>query len=147
IRAQSRLKTQFAEDGSQPEELKRTITQHYCYFNLQGWIHLAELSSRWGVNLWAEETRALTKGVQFLLSLQNKDWPYPQIEEFDRERIHPIRYMAPLGVLKNEDSQSGLQVYKLKPVFRPQDGIRPYWNIGLSTKSLRSVTLSSCDTE
>ena len=135
IRAQSRLKTQFAEDGSQPEELKRTITQHYCYFNLQGWIHLAELSSRWGVNLWAEETRALTKGVQFLLSLQNKDWPYPQMEEFDRERIHPIRYMAPLAVLKNEDGQSGLQVYNLKPVFHPHDGIRPYWNIGLSTKS------------
>lgn len=37
------LLDQFAADGSQPEELKRTPSQHYAAFNLQSWLNLARL--------------------------------------------------------------------------------------------------------
>ena len=35
LRAISRIAQQFAPDGSQPEELTRSTTAHYCCFNFQ----------------------------------------------------------------------------------------------------------------
>src|SRR5690606_18133216 len=54
VRAQARIGQQFTPDGKQPDELKRTTTAHYCSFNFQSWINLAELASRWGVDLWRD---------------------------------------------------------------------------------------------
>jgi|GEM_PF-7043333 len=39
-----RILAHFDPQGRQPEEMKRILTAHYCSFNLQGWIHLAQLA-------------------------------------------------------------------------------------------------------
>lgn len=134
IRAQSRIAQQFAPDGSQPEELRRTTTAHYCCFNFQGWINLAVIASRWGTDLWsykASNGASLIKGAQWLLSHAGKDWPYKQIDEFDPERFLPIWFTIPKSDIEFEtpayfpDSK-----YNAKPIYFPHDGIRPYWNLG-----------------
>jgi len=131
-----RILKHFAPDGSQPEELKRTTTAHYCCFNLQGWIHLAQLAETCGEDLWSFEGRdgrGIKKGMYWLLTHMDKDWPYQQIDEFDNERFYPIYYAckARYGL---PDSLQDLYVpkpYAIKPLFYPHDGIRPFWQLGL----------------
>lgn len=136
VRAQSRISCQFASDGSQPEELKRATSAHYCCFNLLGWINMAELASRWGTNLWSYKAKggaSLTKGVQWLLSHADKDWPYPQNGEVDAERYFPIWFAVPRESLEfTAPTIFPASKYEVKPRFFPHDGIRPYWNLGLN---------------
>ena len=70
-RAQSRIASQFAADGSQPHELQRKTTQHYCCFNLQSWMNLSELAMRWNVDLWTFKHSgggSLERGVRWFLT-------------------------------------------------------------------------------
>ena len=130
IRSQSRIAQQFAADGSQPHELRRTNTAHYCCFNLQGWIYLAEIASRWGVDLWAYESphgASLIKGAKWLLS-QARNWPHQQIDQFDFDRYYAIWCATSCHVA--DVKFCGGNRYLLKPIFSPDDGIRPYWNLG-----------------
>jgi hypothetical protein len=134
VRAQTRIPQQFMPDGSQPHELDRTITAHYTCFNFQSWINLAEIASRYNVDLWKYESSngaGLIKGAEWLVKRMGKRWPYKQIEEFDPDRFLPIWYAsqkhlhtAPIH-LKIPESK-----YHVKPVFFPHDGIKPFWNIG-----------------
>lgn len=137
-RAIDRIQNQFSNDGSQPLELKRTITAHYCAFNLQGWINLAELAIRQGLDLWSYETPAgvgLAKGVNWFLSNASTEWTYQQISEFDYERLSPIWFSIPIQY-RNGDLYDyfAKSKYLVKPNFDPHDGIRPFWNLGLKSR-------------
>jgi len=132
-RAQSRIASQFAADGSQPHELQRKTTQHYCCFNLQSWMNLSELAMRWNVDLWTFKHSgggSLERGVRWFLSFRQSRWPFPQIDAFDQDRLLPIWFAARDRI---EDlSSSGLpeSPHEAKPLFHPHDGVRPFWNIG-----------------
>ena len=132
IRAQTRVAKQFESDGSQPEELRRTITAHYCCFNFIGWINLSEIASKWGIDLWKHETKegaGLVKGAKWLLDLKDIDWPYAQIDVFDQDRFLPIWHRVP-DICRPSNSKARGTKYDIKPKYHPHDGIRPYWNIG-----------------
>ncbi len=146
-RAQSRISQQFAPDGSQPDELKRKTTAHYCLFNFQSWLNLAEIASRYNTDFWSYEApngASLIKGAQWLLGHMGKKWPYQQIDDFDAERFYPIWFAVsavsinPLGVTNLPDSK-----YKVKPRFFPHDGIRPFWNLGAQCHSCHHDSGSS----
>lgn len=129
-----RIVQQFAADGSQPEELKRTTTAHYCCFNLQGWIHLAQLAESCGEDLWnfeGPQGQGLRKAMEWLLPYMNKEWTYQQIDAFDTQRFYPIYY----SYVSRYGKMSGLQELdiprqeEVKPLFFPHDGIRPFWQM------------------
>lgn len=133
-RAQSRIKQQFAPDGSQPDELTRNTTAHYCCFNFQGWVNLSKIARQWGSDLWsykAPNGANLVKGSEWLLAHIGLEWPYEQIDTFDADRFYPI-----LFALQGESSHVSRDVdrpgskYQVKPRFFPHDGIQPYWNLG-----------------
>jgi len=138
IRAQTRMPLQFSSDGSQPEELDRPSSTHYCCFNFQGWINLAEIAGRWGVDLWKYKDKSgasLEKGARWLLNYMGKPWPYQQIEQFDPDRFYPIL----VACIQNIDSFSQepakpVNPYAIKSRFFLHDGIRPYWNLGSYSK-------------
>ena len=134
LRAQSRIAQQFAPDGSQPEELERKTTAHYCCFNFQGWINLAEIASRWGADFWSFKSRtgsSLVQGGRWLLSHAGKKWPYQQFDVFDYERFYPIWFGMPEGTAElPAGTDFPDSKYEAKPVFYPHDGIKPYWNLG-----------------
>jgi len=135
VRAQSRIVQQFTPDGLQSLELKRKTTAHYCCFNLQGWINIAEIASRWGTNLWsykASNGASLIQGTQWLLSHVGKKWPYQQIDEFDAERYFPLWFAIPHDSIRlPATAKFPILKYSVKPRFFPHDGVRPYWNLGL----------------
>ena len=131
--SRERILQQFAADGSQPEELKRTTSAHYCCFNLQGWVHLALLAERHGQDLWCfrdESGRGLQRGFEWLLAYQNQPWPWQQINAFDVQRFQPLKaawqYAYAESGLLPQTSDAGVT----DRLFHPHDGIRPWWFLG-----------------
>lgn len=134
MNSRMRILQQFEPNGAQPHELRRTITAHYCCFNLQGWIHLARLAEKNGEDLWNVEGprgQGLRKGMEWLLAHMGQPWPYQQIEEFDAERFYPIyhAYRSQYGANAALDSMAVPPAHQIKPVFHPHDGIRPFWQV------------------
>ncbi|MCC5859610.1 MAG: alginate lyase family protein [Ectothiorhodospiraceae bacterium] len=126
-----RLREQFRGDGSQPREMERNTTAHYCCFNLQGWIHLAQLAESAGYDLWAfraDDGQGLSTAMEWLLAHMGGDWPYPQIDAFDSERFYPVldayrhRYDTSRFAMPRDFS-------RVKALFHPHDGVRPFWQV------------------
>jgi hypothetical protein len=83
-RSTKRIATQIEPDGSQPEELARTKSWDYSFFNLSGMFALASLADRVGVDLWnyrTEDGRGIRKAVDWLLPfiLNEREWRHTQI--------------------------------------------------------------------
>ena len=128
-RVRSRLLQHVEPDGSQPYELVRTISAHYCAFNLQGWVNFARLAQRCGFDLWEVESpdgRSLRQALEWLLAFNpSKDWPFQQISPFDWARLTPLATAADLHY-----GTRHLQHASPAPVcFHPHDGIPPAWQL------------------
>lgn len=73
---------QLAPDGSQPEEVNRTCSWHYCNFNLVAHLRLALTAKKVGVDLFGysgPQGQSIFKAVEFLLRGAvggEGDWPF-----------------------------------------------------------------------
>jgi hypothetical protein len=81
----ARIFSQIEPDGSQPLELARTKSFSYSVMNLHGFLELAELGKKVGVDLWnisSKDGRSIKKGYEFMLSYvtNKKEWEYQQIK-------------------------------------------------------------------
>lgn len=139
LRALSRLKSHFERDGRQPAELKRTTTAHYTAFNLHLWFNLHSLLLNTArVNLF-DETRPygqkrlapLKVATSWVLDHGTGDWPFQQIDAFDKERYQPLYHMAarhsPSIAGKYKAAITPLKASKV--IFFPHDGVAPYWTL------------------
>lgn len=73
---------QILPDGSQPNELRRANSRHYCMFNLLGICRLAEVGDRVGAELWSYHSprgASLHGALDRLVSDWNA-WPVPTLE-------------------------------------------------------------------
>lgn len=145
--SRERLMTQFELDGTQPHEMTRTQTAHYCCFNLQSWINLAHLAAQCGDSLWTFEGsdgQGMAAGFNWLLPYQAKaDWPFEQIERFDRDRFLPL-FFAAREMCGSFADRDGAKPEQVKPLFFPHDGIKPFWMLGQT--ALPSVMSEACQT-
>lgn len=135
-RARIRLFQHFPPDGSQPYELVRTLSLHYCAFNLQGWANLAHLAEQCGVDLWhhrSRDGRCLKNAFAWLLAyFPKREWPFQQIAPFDWNRLVPLAaasdrrygttFLSHAGRLSD-----GSPDYPF--AFHPHDGIPVGWQL------------------
>lgn len=133
ITASARLMEHIDIKGRQPRELKRKVAFHYCAFNLQSWLNIAFLlENTIGYDLWHFSPGgrgSIEKALHWLLPYYKEEWPYKQIEKFDRERLIPLfligqtRYPTIkerfIGVFPENPEKS--------PCYFPHDGIPVYW--------------------
>lgn len=82
----ARVFSQIKPDGRQPLELKRTKSFSYSVMNLHGFLELARLGQKVGVNLWgmeSEDGRSIKKGYEYMLPYltKQKEWQYKQIKD------------------------------------------------------------------
>ena len=75
-----RLDSQLAADGEQPFEMARTKPWGYCGMNLRGFVELAIVGEKIGVNLWVHET---PKGASIRKAIE---WYFPF---FSGEKVWP----------------------------------------------------------
>ena len=100
--ARDAIPQHFAADGSQPEEISRTTSLDYHEFNLQGYVYLAKLGERAGIDLWHYETndgRGMRMAVDFLLPYLNgeEQWPHEQIKAPKEYRFAETMRRCALG--------------------------------------------------
>jgi hypothetical protein len=130
LTSRERIFEQFSDDGSQPEEMSRTLTAHYCCFNLQAWVNLATLAEACGHDLWSFEGkggRGLAQAFAWLLPRMGEaEWPFEQIEPFDPERFLPL-YVAARDRVGAAGLRQRVEALALRPMYFAHDGIRPFW--------------------
>ena len=81
----ARIFSQIEPDGSQPLELARTKSFSYSVMNLHGFLELAIIGKKVGVNLWtteSEDGRSIKAGYQYMVPYLNnkKRWAHQQIK-------------------------------------------------------------------
>lgn len=133
-RTRSRLFQHFRPDGYQPYEMARTLSAHYCTFNLQGWLNLARIGLHCGFDLWditSQDGRCLGQGLSWLLRyFPDKKWPYKQIAPFDWSRLIPLA--ATSDRRYNTAYLSGIHADPIATspcCFHPHDGVPPAWEL------------------
>ena len=135
-RAMTRVSEHFDVAGRQPNEMKRSITKHYCAFNLQGWANLSLAAGSLGAdvsNYKAFTGGSLEQAFRWFLSHYRRDWPYEQIEPFNEERFVPLFHAYKRAYPSADISGVEQQIpepLEIEPRFWPHDGIRPYWQLG-----------------
>lgn len=88
---EKRLFRQVEPDGSQPQELRRTLAFHYSRENLTHVINIMLMAKRAGLpidQLESEDGRSFYKAIDFLtpyVEKGQKAWPYQQISGWDGE--------------------------------------------------------------
>ncbi|WP_082029796.1 alginate lyase family protein [Ruegeria sp. ANG-S4] len=123
LRAQARLLGTIEENGAQPHELTRTMTQHYCVFNVQSWINLFNLMEGAGLRPWdSAAADRLVQAMRLVLRDSANGWPNAQAEPFDLARLAPIDQE-----LCRRTGQGVLQIETPPACFHPHDGIAPFW--------------------
>lgn len=84
----TRIETQIEPDGSQPHELKRTLSLTYCTYNLLAFACIARFGKELGVDVWGYKNlkgASLKSAMKFMLPYYSgaKSWPFQQIHPFD----------------------------------------------------------------
>jgi hypothetical protein len=141
IRAGGRLQTHFERSGLQPHEMKRTTTAHYTAFNLQLWLNLSMVVSNTIGYSFLKTQRPYTNdnklvelnpiklGLQWLLPYYNKQWPFKQIDDFNKERLAVLYHLSKNDVpfLRKEFESIFPSISDCNPNFFPHDGIPVFW--------------------
>jgi hypothetical protein len=95
-----RLKLQIEPDGSQPEELVRTISMSYTSFSLCSFTNFALSASQCGFDAWNFETddgRSIRRAADWLAPYLTAEqaWKWKQISPFDPEiLVGPLAALA-----------------------------------------------------
>lgn len=94
-KTKARIASQIEPDGSQPHELARTKSLGYSTMNLRGFLHLANLGEKVGINLWDFKTadgRSIKAAIDYLLpyASKEKEWNFQQLGNMD-EAIENVK--------------------------------------------------------
>lgn len=87
-KTKARIASQIEPDGSQPHELARTKSLGYSTMNLRGFLHLANMGQKLGVDLWnfkTEDGRGIIAALDYLypFATGEKTWEREQLGEID----------------------------------------------------------------
>lgn len=82
---ETRIFNQIEPDGSQPLELARTKSFSYAVMNLHGFLELAIIGKKVGVNLWdlsSKDGRSIKAAFNYMIPYltRKKKWEYQQIK-------------------------------------------------------------------
>jgi alginate lyase len=98
--SRERIGRQIEPDGGMPRELERTRSWDYSIMNLSGFMALATLGERAGVDLWSYRTadgRSIRQALDFLVpyAAGDRKWTRDQITTFRASALYvPLRRAA-----------------------------------------------------
>ena len=114
----NRIHSQIESNGSQPLELARTKSFSYSVMNLHGFLELAIIGKKVGVNLWnsvAEDGSSIKAGYKYMLPYLTgkKEWEYKQIKSKTHSEHKLISDLKKVRAIFKEDAfNSVIQHYK-----------------------------------
>lgn len=118
-RTKHRLEIQVESDGKMPLELERTQALWYSTYNLEGWIKLATLADKAGVDLWNYEAKnggSIKKAIDLLapFAVTEKPWPYQQIDDYKANNIY-ILFMQAANKYNEKKYKQYAEKTRVKP--------------------------------
>ena len=101
------LEHQIEADGSLPEELKRTLSLHYCTFSLEALMSINFMTAPLGRDLWNMVTpggKSVAKVIEWMYPyyLDQEAWTYEQIKPFDIRRAAILLFEAGSALENNK---------------------------------------------
>ena len=96
---EKRLYKQIKPDGSQPQELRRTLALHYTLYNLDHILDICQMAGEQGKNLYftqSEDGRSIGKAIDFIapyLGKPQSEFPYQQIHSWDKAQNYLCRIL------------------------------------------------------
>ena len=131
--ARERVHLQFDTSGAQPPEHDLEKTLHDYCFNLQGWTSLARIAAFCGDDLWSFTTsdgRGIGLALAFLFeTLGQGKWPFPDIANFEEERLEPLRSDFDRHY-RRSDAIGSAERLSGRAVYHPECGIAPVLDAG-----------------
>jgi hypothetical protein len=87
-----RIAKQIEPGGEQPRELERTISFHYCAYNLAALMLLADLGDRVGAELWHYQTpdgRSIRAALDWMIpfATAEKKWTHQQVAGLEPQSL------------------------------------------------------------
>ncbi|WP_233972886.1 alginate lyase family protein [Pectobacterium versatile] len=139
-----KLDHQLQPDGAQPEELARTRSFHYSYFNLQAITDMAMLASRVGENIWQYQTptgSSVIKALDFMAPYldENKAWPRKTMDR-QSSRLIPLLLQAERG-LKTPRYQAQIRQTGFAELLTGEAGARDKEPSHISVETRRALWL------
>ena len=113
--AQQRIFVQIMPDGSQPEELTRTLAFHYSWYNITHMIDMAAIAKHQGVDLLKEvssDGRSIVKGLDFLTAYVGKQsgWKWQQIHDWNIVEVQIGEELRKLSSISGNPQYEALRV-------------------------------------
>ncbi|UMB54137.1 alginate lyase family protein [Lutibacter sp. A64] len=98
----NRIFSQIEPDGSQPLELARTKSFSYSVMNLHGFLELAKMGQKVGIDLWnvtSQDGRSIKKGYQYMIPYVTgqKEWKHQQIinaKSSEEKLIRDLKFIS-----------------------------------------------------
>jgi hypothetical protein len=102
--SKQRIALQIEPNGEQKLELERTNALGYSTMNLDGWVNMAMLGDKAGVDLWNYTTtdgRSIKGAIDWLLpyAMGTKPFKYQQINPYNKEEL--VRPLLLMGMKQN----------------------------------------------
>jgi hypothetical protein len=97
-----RFHTQFAANGTLPEEITRTRSLHYSAWTLSAALDMAQLGDCLGLDLWNSQGpsgQSLRKSVSFMAGFagETERWPFPETNKNETSSLYDILRRGALG--------------------------------------------------
>ena len=121
-----RIFTQVEPDGSQPQELRRTLGFGYSQYNLTHFIDIFRMAQKLGIRIddaTSADGRSFYKALDFLTPYVGKEvtaWPYQQIGEWDYKQQELCKDLYRTWLLRPERTDY-LRLYQAHRRLNPED--------------------------
>lgn len=122
-----RMFAQIAPDGSQPHEMKRTLSYHYSQYNLTHFIDIFLMGRKLGMkldDLTDAEGRSFYKALDYLAAYLGKDrseWPGQQISGWEGKQQEVACDLWRVAKELDPSREDYKALYQAHRVFNPSD--------------------------
>ncbi len=133
-----RIYPQIEPDGSQPQELRRTISFHYSHYNLVHFIDMLTMAKKLGMDIdkqTSADGRNVYKAADFLIPYVGEnaqEWPYQEIKGVDgtvQDLCQTLYRAAKYLILTDENvdpemrerAKKYMETYRKNRIYNPSD--------------------------
>lgn len=133
-----RIYPQIEPDGSQPQELRRTISFHYSHYNLVHFIDMLTMAKKLGMDIdkqTSADGRNVYKAADFLIPYVGEnaqEWPYQEIKGVDgtvQDLCQTLYRAAKYLILADENvdpemkerAKKYMETYRNNRIYNPSD--------------------------
>lgn len=115
--AKRHLLQQIELDGSQPQELKRTLSFHYSRYNLAHMLDFYLIANNRGFsisNATSINGHDFYRALDFLTNYIGKkveDWPYRQISDWEKNQIELLKDIYKVATILNPEKNEYIKLF------------------------------------